>query len=481
MPSEEVMMSDLAAELCVIGAGAAGLTTAAIAAQLGARTVLIERGRMGGECLNTGCVPSKALLAAAKVAHGVRTARRFGVNAAEPNIDFAAVHRHVQGVIEAIAPHDSEERFAGFGVEVIHAEARFVGPREIVAGNRRVRARRVVIATGSEPAVPPIPGIDGVAYFTNETIFDNDRLPQHLVIIGAGPIGIELAQAHQRLGAAVTVVEAARAMPRDDPELATMLLECLAKEGVSILQKAEIKSVAAIGTGIALTIEKDGRPSRIEGSHLLVAAGRKPRVEGLDLDRAGIVHTSRGITVDRRLRTTARGVYAIGDAIDGPRFTHVAGYQAGIVIRNALFHLPARVNYAALPWVTYTDPELAQVGATEAEARRRHGEDVAVIRFPLTENDRAQAERSTGGIVKIVARRDGRILGASVLGPHSGELAHVWVLAIEQRLKLKDIAGMLAPYPTWGEAGKMAAVEFYKPRLFNPWTHRLVWALSRLP
>jgi pyruvate/2-oxoglutarate dehydrogenase complex dihydrolipoamide dehydrogenase (E3) component len=474
-------MSDLLADLCVIGAGAAGLTTAAIAAQLGARTVLIERGPMGGECLNTGCVPSKALLAAAKAAQAVRTSRRFGVNAAAPDIDFAAVHRHVRGVIEAIAPHDSEQRFAGFGVEVIHAEARFLGPREVVAGDRRVRARRVVIATGSEPAVPATPGIDGVATFTNETIFDNDQLPLHLVIIGAGPIGVELAQAHRRLGAAVTVVEAARAMPRDDPELAAMLLACLAKEGVSVRQEAEIKSVAASGAGIALMIEEDGRPSRIEGSHLLVAAGRKPRLETLDLDRAGIAYGSRGITVDRRLRTSARGVYAIGDAIDGPRFTHVAGYQAGIVIRNALFHLPAKVDYAALPWVTYTDPELAQVGATEAEARRRRGDDIAVIRFPLTENDRAQAERSTSGMVKIVARRDGRILGASLLGSHAGELAHLWVLAIEQRLKLKDIAGMLAPYPTWGEAGKMAAVEFYKSRLLSRWTRRLVWALSRLP
>jgi pyruvate/2-oxoglutarate dehydrogenase complex dihydrolipoamide dehydrogenase (E3) component len=436
---------------------------------------------MGGECLNTGCVPSKALLAAAKAAHGVRTSRRFGVNAAEPGIDFAAVHRHVQGVIAAIAPHDSEERFAGFGVEVIHAEARFVGPREVVAGNRRVRARHVVIATGSEPAIPPIAGLDGAPYFTNETIFDNERLPDHLVIVGAGPIGLELAQAHRRLGAAVTVVEAATAMPRDDPELAAMLLACMAEEGIAIRQQAAITEVAPNGMGIAVTIEEQGRQSVIEGSHLLIAAGRKPRFEGLDLERAGVEYTGRGITVDRRLRTTARGTYAIGDAIDGPRFTHVAGYQAGIVIRNALFRLPARVDYAALPWVTYTDPEMAQIGATEAEARRRHGEEVAVIRLPLAENDRAQAERSTAGAIKIVARRSGRILGASLLGAHAGELAHVWVLAIEQGLGLKDIAGMLAPYPTWGEANKMAAAEFYKPRLFSPWTRRLVRALGWLP
>ena len=477
-------MSDEFVDMCVIGAGAAGLTTAAIAARLGARTVLIERDRMGGECLNTGCVPSKALLAAAKAAHAARTSRRFGVNGAEPGIDFAAIHRHVQGVIDMIAPHDSVERFAGLGVDVIRAEARFVGPREVAAGNRTIRAHRLVIATGSEPAVPAIPGIDKIPYFTNETIFDNDRLPEHLVIIGAGAIGIELAQAHRRLGAAVTVVEAARALPRDDPELAGRLLRGLAEEGVEIRQQAAIASAEPTGTGIALNIEENGENgerSRIEGSHLLVAAGRKPRVESLDLDRAGIEYDRRGITVDRRLRTTARGVYAIGDVVDAPHFTHVAGYHAGIVIRNALFRLPATVDYAALPWVTYTDPELTQVGSTEAEARRRYGEEVQVLRLPLAENDRAQTERDAGGMVKIVARRNGRVLGASILAPHAGELAHVWVLAIEQRLKLRHIAGMLAPYPTWGEANKMAAAEFYKPRLLSPWTRRAVRALSWLP
>ncbi|HVB18575.1 MAG TPA: NAD(P)/FAD-dependent oxidoreductase, partial [Stellaceae bacterium] len=316
---------------------------------------------------------------------------------------------------------------------------------------------------------------------TNETIFENSQLPNHLVIIGAGPVGIEMAQAHRRLGAAVTVIARAKAMPRDDPELVAALLQCLTEEGVAIREEVETISVEPNGAGIALTIQKKGRQSRIEGSHLLVAAGRKPRVGTLDLDRAGVKYTGRGIVVDRRLRTTARGIYAIGDAIDGPRFTHVASYQAGIVIRNALFRLPAKVDYAALPWVTYTDPELAQVGATEAEARRRYGDEIAVMRFPFAESDRAQAERRTGGTVKIVARPNGRILGASILGAHAGELSHVWVLAIEQRLKLRDIAGMLAPYPTWGEVNKMAGVEFYKPRLQSPWTRRLVRALGWLP
>lgn len=474
-------MSGDCVDLCVIGAGAAGLTTAAIAAQLGARTVLIERDRMGGECLNTGCVPSKALLAAARAAQAVRTARRFGVNGASPTVDFAAVRRHVHGVIDAIAPHDSVERFEGFGVDVIRADARFLGPREVAAGNRAIRARRVVVATGSEPAIPPIPGIENVTYFTNETIFENDRLPEHLVIIGGGAIGIELAQAHRRLGAAITIIEAARALPRDDPELAGMLLRRLAEEGIEVREQAEIKSVGPHTTGVVLYAEDNGRQTRIEGSHLLIAAGRKPRTDGLDLDRAGIAHDRRGITTDRRLRTTARGVYAIGDVIDAPHFTHIAGYHAGIVIRNALFRLPAKVDYAALPWVTYTDPELAQVGATEAEARRRYGSDVRVLRLPLAENDRAQTEREPGGLVKIVARRNGQVLGASILAAHAGELAHLWVLAIEQRLTLKHIAGMLAPYPTWGEVNKLAAVAFYRPRLFNPWTRRAVRALAWLP
>ncbi|MGE3781256.1 MAG: NAD(P)/FAD-dependent oxidoreductase [Alphaproteobacteria bacterium] len=465
----------------MIGAGAAGLTTAALAGQLGARTVLIERGEMGGECLNTGCVPSKALLAAGKAVEAVREAGRFGVNGAVSNVDFAAVRRHVQGVIAAIAPHDSAERFAALGVDVVRAEARFVGPREIVAGNRTIRARRVVIATGSEPAIPPIPGIQSVPYFTNETIWDSDRLPDRLVIVGAGAVGVELAQAFRRLGAAVAIVEAARAMPRDDRELAQMLLRRLSDEGIDIRERAEIKSAEPIPTGVALDVASDGRRFRVEGSHLLIAAGRRPRIDGLGLDRAGVRYDRRGIAVDRRLRTTAAGVFAIGDAIDAPHLTHIAGYHAGIVIRNALFRIPAKVDYASLPWVTYTDPELAQVGATEAEARGRHGDDVRVVRLPVGESDRAQTERRTAGLVKIAARRNGQILGASILAAHAGELAHLWVLAIERRLKLKHVASMLAPYPTWGEANKMAAAEFYKPRLFGAWTRRLVRALSRLP
>ena len=437
---------------------------------------------MGGECLNTGCVPSKALLAAAKVAHTVRASGRFGIDAGEPRVDFAAVHRHVHEVVAAIAPHDSVERFEALGVEVIRAEARFVGPRELIAGNRAISARRTVIATGSEPGIPPIPGIDTVPYFTNETIFENAQLPERLLIVGAGAVGTELAQAHRRLGSRVTLIEAATAMPRDDAELVATLLQCLAAEGIAIHQHTAIKRAEPYGGGIALTVERDGRDSRIEGSHLLVAAGRKPRIAELDLDRAGVRYGQDGIQVDRRLRTTARGVYAIGDVIAGaPRFTHGASYQAGVVIRNALFRLPAKADYAALPWVTYTDPELAQIGLTEAEARRRHGDDVKVSRIDFAGNDRAQAERETLGAAKIVSRRNGHILGASILGAHAGELIQAWTLALSKRLTLHDIAGTIAPYPTFGEVGKMAAAEFYKPKLFSRWTRLAVRALTRLP
>jgi pyruvate/2-oxoglutarate dehydrogenase complex dihydrolipoamide dehydrogenase (E3) component len=401
--------------------------------------VLIERGRMGGECLNTGCVPSKALLAAAKTAQSVRDARRFGIDA-QPAVDFKRVHAHVRSVIDAIAPHDSAERFEKLGVEVIKDEARFIGPRTILVGQREIHARRVVIATGSEPAIPPISGLDKVPYFTNETIFDNDVLPEHLIVIGAGPIGVEIGQAYRRLGAAVTILEREKAMPKDDPELAGPLLQQLAAEGVAIREGAEIKSAERDGEGISLTVNEAGQSSRLRGSHLMIAAGRKLRAAGLGLQAAGIAYNEKGIVVDAHLQTTARGIYAIGDVIDAPRFTHVCSYHAGIVIRNALFHLWAKVDYGSLPWVTFTDPELAQIGMTEDQARQHRGDDFQVIRIPYAANDRAQTERHADGMLKLIADARGHVLGASILGVNAGELAHLWVVAIEQKLKLRSCA-----------------------------------------
>ena len=475
-------MTNVEADLCVIGAGSAGLSAASFAAQLGARVVLIERGEMGGECLNTGCVPSKAMLAAARAAHGIRASAPFGVEGAEPRVDFAAVHRHVREVIAAIAPHDSVERFESLGVRVISAEARFIEPRVLMAGDTRVRARRVIIATGSSPSTPPIEGLDSVDYFTNESIFANETLPEHLLILGGGPIGMELAQAHRRLGARVTIVENAKAMAHDDRELADRLLKVLAGEGVVIREHTKVERVRRSGSNIVLSLDEGGHKSELKGSHLLVAAGRSARVASLDLERAGVAHTKDGIVVDRKMRTSARGVFAIGDVVaQAPRFTHIAGYHAGIAVQNALIFPFAKSDYRSLPWVTYTDPELAHVGASEQGAREAHGDNIQIVRAEMKRNDRAQTELATGGIVKVIARSNGQVLGVSILDTHAGELAHVWVLAIRSGMKLKTIAQMIAPYPTLGEANKAAAGEFYKPKLFSDLSRRTVRLFSHLP
>ncbi|MBI1208216.1 MAG: dihydrolipoamide dehydrogenase [Azospirillum sp.] len=470
------MSAPIAADLCVIGAGSGGLSVAAGAAQLGVSTVLIERGRMGGDCLNTGCVPSKALLAAAKAAAAITEAGRFGITAGPTRIDFGRVHDHVHQVIAGIAPHDSVERFEGLGVRVIQAEARFVAPDTVAAGDVLVKARRFVVATGSRPALPALPGLAELPHLTNETVFERRDCPAHLIVIGGGPIGAELAQAHRRLGAQVTVLEMTTLLPKDDPELVDVVRHQLVAEGIDLREGAMVLRVERAGDGVAAVL---GDGTRIEGSDLLIAAGRRPNVEGLGLDTAGVALDGRGfVAVDARLRTGNRRIFAIGDVAGGPQFTHVAGYHAGIVIRNALFRLPARVDYRALPWVTYTEPELAQVGLTEAAARDRHGA-IRVLRWPFADNDRARAERRIDGLVKVITRPCGRVLGASIVGAQAGEQLMVWSLAIAQGLKVGAVANLIAPYPTLGEAGKRAAGSFFTTALFGPRTRRLVRFLSR--
>jgi pyruvate/2-oxoglutarate dehydrogenase complex dihydrolipoamide dehydrogenase (E3) component len=475
------MSALLTPDICVIGAGSAGLVTAAGASQLGAATVLIEAERMGGDCLNTGCVPSKALLAAANAATAYRRAAAFGLAQPAPTVDFARVQAHVRGVIEAIAPNDSQERFEGLGVQVIRARARFTGPREVAAGDLRIRARRFVIATGSHPALPPQPDLAGVPYLTNENVFDLDRLPAHLLVLGGGPIGCELAQAFRRLGAKVTMVEMARLLPKDDPELVAVLRRALIEDGIALHEGRKVVRVEPSSAGIALTIEGEnggGGDRRLEGSHLLICAGRKPGVADLGLEAAGIAFSEKGVQVDARLRTTNRRVYAAGDVIGGPQFTHLAAYHAGIVIRNALFRLPAKADISALPWVTYTDPELAHVGLSEAAARAQG--PVRLLRWPLAENDRAQGEHLEHGSIKIVTTPAGRILGADIVAPGAGEMIHFWTLAVKQRLKIGAVAGMIAPYPTLSEIGKRAAGNFFLPKLFSDRSRGLVRLLARL-
>lgn len=468
------MAEILTPDICVIGGGSGGLTVAAAAAAFGVPVVLVEKGRMGGDCLNYGCVPSKALIAAAKHADCFRHGASFGIAPAEPSVDFQKVHDHVHDVIAGIAPHDSVERFAGLGVRVIEEAARFVDAGTLVAGDVTVRPRRFVIATGSSPSAPPIPGLDAVPYLTNETIFDLTERPQHLIVIGGGPIGIELAQAHRRLGAEVTVLEAFTPLAKDDPDHAAVVLEKVRGDGVVIRDGVDIANVAETDEGVAVTLRNDAGDKRIEGSHLLVAAGRKPNVEGLDLEAAGIAYDRGGITVDKGLRTSNRAAYAIGDVAGGLQFTHVAGYHAGLVVRSILFRLPVSENRDLIPWVTYTDPELAHIGLSEKQARERHGDGVRVLTWGYDENDRARAERRTEGRIKVVTDRRGRILGVDIVGISAGEIINMWALAMASKLKIKSLTGFVSPYPTLSEISRRAAITYYTPSLANPWLRRLI-------
>jgi pyruvate/2-oxoglutarate dehydrogenase complex dihydrolipoamide dehydrogenase (E3) component len=466
-------------DLLVIGAGAAGLSVAAGAAQLGVRTALVERDRTGGDCLNIGCVPSKALLAAAHTANAIRDAGRFGIRVPAPEIDWNAVRSHVRGVIDAIEPNDSEARFTGLGVTVIRGEARFITPGSVSVDSRTLTAKRFVIAAGSRPAMPPIPGLAAIPHWTNATLFDLTERPDHLLILGGGPIGLEMADAFAGLGCRVTVIEAATIANRDDPELVDGLRLALVRRGITILEGTAVSS-AEPGPVLVLA---DGR--RIAGTHILVAVGRRPNVEALNLEAAGVIVSRLGIVTDAGLRCPGnRRVYAMGDIADpvgiGPRaFTHVGSYHAGIIIRRALFRLPARVDYSALPRVTYTDPELAQTGMTEAEAKAA-GRTIRILRWPLSENDRAVAERDEDGFVKLIVSGN-RVIGAGILAPQAGEMIGQWTLAIARKIPLSALAGMIAPYPTRSEAGKRAAGTFFTAKLFSERTKSLVRLLGRLP
>ncbi len=469
-------MQKLKTDILVIGAGSGGLSTAAGAVQMGAKVILLEGHKMGGDCLNFGCVPSKALLASGKVAHGQAQAAKFGVANVAPAVDYASAKDHVRDVIATIKPVDSQERFEGLGVHVIREFGEFVSPTEVKAGDHLISARRIVIATGSSPFVPPIPGLDDVTYETNETIFDLREKPEHLLIIGGGPIGMEMAQAHIRLGSKVTVIEGAKALGKDDPEAAAIVLDALKSEGIEIAEDALAEKITR-EVGAIEVHAKDGRV--FKGSHLLMAVGRKSNMDKLNLKAAGIETTRTGIKVDASLRTSNRKVYAIGDVAGGLQFTHVAGYHAGVIIRSILFGLPSKTSTAHIPWATYTDPELAQVGLTEAEAREAHGGAMEVARFDYHHNDRAIAERKTKGFIKVMVVK-GRPVGATIVGHQAGELIATWSLAIANKLKMSQISAMVAPYPTIAEVNKRAAGAYFTPRLFdNPTVKRVVGFVQR--
>ncbi|WP_282044819.1 dihydrolipoyl dehydrogenase family protein [Roseibium album] len=470
----------LTPDICVIGAGSGGLSVSAAAAAFGVDVVLVEKGLMGGDCLNYGCVPSKSLLAAAKAASGVRRNAMFGIHSSGQDIDFAKANDHVRSVIAAIEPHDSQERFEDLGVTVLREPARFTGADTVLVGDTEIRARRFVVATGSTAFIPPVPGLDAVPYLTNETLFELREVPEHLAIIGAGPIGLEMAQAHRRLGARVTVFEAARALGKDDQELGAVVLETLRNEGIEILEETAVEKVAKTDEGTAISARtSDGAVVDLVASHLLVATGRAPNVDGLGLDAAGIDYDRKGIRVDKGLRTTNRKVYAIGDVAGGLQFTHVAGYQAGLIIRSILFRMPIAMDDTIVPWVTFTSPELAHVGMSEAEARAEYGARVKVLTSTYLGNDRAQAEGLTEGRLKLIAGPRGRLLGADIVGAQAGEIINLLSLALSKKMAMKDLAGFIAPYPTLGELVRRAAISYYAEAPKNVWLRRVIGMLRK--
>ena len=474
-------MKSYAVDLCVIGAGAAGLSVAAGAAQLGLSVVLFEAGEMGGDCLNYGCVPSKALIAAANLAHKARHGAAMGLDTTGVAVDWPRVRAHMRAAIAAIAPNDSQERFEGLGVTVIRERARFADARTVVSDSARVRAARFVIATGSRPNLPPIPGLDQVGALTNESIFDIDALPSKLLILGAGAIGVELGQAFRRLGAEVNIVEAAEALGPADREAAALVMSTLRAEGVDVFEGWKAVKAARAGAGVQLSIEKNGETRSLEGSHLLVAAGRTPALDDLGLDAAGVAFDRKGVETSDTLRSSNRRVWALGDAAGRGLFTHLAGWHASVFVRNVLFKARTRADAAAIPSVVFTDPELAQIGLTEAQARERHGDKARSARWDFHDNDRAHTGAETDGFCKLALAPNGRILGATIVGADAGELIAPVALAMAEKLTARALAGLVLPYPTRGEIVKRAASAHYTPFLFSPGTRALVNVLKRIP
>ncbi len=472
-------MNTIIADICIIGGGSGGLSVAAGAAQLGATTILFERGNMGGDCLNTGCVPSKAMLAAGKSAKAMGGKPVMGISPAlDHQTDFAQMNAHIHDIIASIAPHDSIERFEGLGVKVFPYEARFSSPNTVTATNENgdeitVKARYFVVATGSHPWTPPINGLENIRYLTNETIFSLTERPEHLLIIGGGPIGVEMAQAHRRLGAQVSLIDVGPIMFRDDPELVGRLKHCLEAEDIAIYEHVQIEEVTKAKNGTISIMLNSGEV--LEGSHLLAAVGRRPNIANLALETANIKHNQKGIITDNRLRSSNKRVFAIGDVAGRHQFTHMASYHASIVIKNTLFKLPAKLAEHAVPYVTYTDPELAQTGISWPEAQKQFSaKDIRCIDWELKDNDRARAERRTEGLVRIITTKKGRILGASILAPHAGEMIHSWTLAIQNKMGMSAMANSIAPYPSWSEASKRAAGAFFTETLFSERTKTLI-------
>ncbi|MBA2655431.1 MAG: FAD-dependent oxidoreductase [Tatlockia sp.] len=466
-------------DLAIIGAGAGGLTLASAAAQLGLKVVLIESGKMGGDCLNYGCIPSKSLLAAAKRVHHLRHAEQFGISFKEIDIDFQKIMQQVHQVIDNLAKNDSIKRFQALGVHVIQASAHFLDAKTLAAGNVEIQAKRFVIATGSSPLIPPIPGLEDTPYLSNETIFDLKEQPKHLIVIGGGPIGCELAQAFAMLGSKVTILEGLTLLSKEEVDCVAFLRESFNAMGIGIYEKSKVQKVSQTPhQGIQVSIERQGEMFEISGSHLLIATGRSVNVDGLQLEKAGVRYSNKGIEVNSYLQTTNKKMYAMGDVVGAYQFTHVASYHAGIILRNLVFKIPARVNLKAVPWVTFTEPEIAHVGILAEQALIRR--DLKITEWPFRENDRAQTEYSLEGKIKVITDKKARILGVTIVGSHAGELILPWIIAVRENRTLREFTDTIFPYPTLSEISKRVAGEFYKPKLFSKQTRNLVRFLNKL-
>ena len=460
-------------DLVVIGAGSGGLVGARFAAQLGAKVALVEKNRIGGDCTWTGCVPSKALLKAAKVAHEVRTAVRYGVVTSPPTVNMCEVREYVRGAIQAVYRFETPEALAGEGIDVVLGEARFLNDSAIAVGDRTIRSKAFLLTTGARPIVPQVTGLRDVPFITYEQLFENDALPKSLTIAGGGPIGMEMAQAYQRLGAQVTVVSN-HVLPKEDPDVQQLIQRILEREGVRFVSD---KAKSARKDGDAIIIATDQQETR--GDMLLIAVGRRPNIERLDLEKAGVEYSPHGVSVDDRLRTNVKHIYAAGDVTGSYQFTHYAGWQAFQAVRNALLPGSSSGVSNLVPWVTFTDPEVAHIGATEEQARTENGNRVCVYRQELRQVDRAVCENDLSGFLKIITKPDGAILGASVVAARAGEAIAELIVAMKQRMKIGDLAGTIHPYPTYSTAVQQMAAEIAVQHQLSGTSGKLLRWLSK--
>ena len=461
-------------DLVIIGAGSGGLTAAGFAAQLGARVALVEKRRIGGDCTWTGCVPSKALLKAAKVAHQVRSAARYGIDASQPVTDMGRVREYVRGAIQQVYQFENPEHLQREGIDVIMGGARFLDSNSIRVGERKIHAKTFLVTTGARPAIPPIAGLDGVPFLTYENIFDIDRLPEAMLVVGGGPIGMEMAQAYQRLGSQVTVF-AEQLLPKEEPEVREVMQRVLEREGIRFVSG---RAASARKDGDSIVVGTGKEEAR--GSLLLIASGRKPSVAEMDLGKAGVTHNDRGIPVDDHLRTNVKNIYAAGDVVGGYQFTHFAGWQAFQAVRNALLPGSSSGFTDLVPWVTFTDPEVAHVGLTEAQAREKFANATKICRWEMSRTDRAICENDTDGFIKLMAKKDGTILGATIVAARAGEAITEFIIAMKQNIKVVDLAGAIHAYPTYSTAIQQLAADMAIENMLSGTSGRIIRGLAKI-